>query len=73
MNVEPYYYGGSTAPTGWTCSNCGSWVANGVTHICTWNLGTYSPPVRLTDEEIERIARKVAELLRTKKANYVTN
>lgn len=61
---------GGTVPNGWTCSNCGAWVANATTHTCLWrwpSAVTYSPPTRLTDDEIERIAQRVAELIKPKR------
>lgn len=65
-NIE---YWPTTQPQGWTCGNCGSWVSVGTTHTCTYSWGQnsgWSPPIRLTDEEIDRIAKRVAELLDTK-------
>lgn len=51
---------------GWSCYRCGAWVMNGVTHSC-WTSTSYPTTViqrgALTDEEIERIAKRVAELL----------
>lgn len=48
---------------GWTCTYCGQWVANTASHTCQW-YWSYGQQTRLTDEDIERIARKLAELLR---------
>lgn len=60
---------------GYSCNNCGMWVYPGTTHSCTFRIGVSEPPFRpyptttivgpfrLTDEEIERIAKRVAELL----------
>ncbi len=53
---------------GWRCGNCNMWVVNGDTHTCTWQLAGSTAPLRLTDDEVERIARRVAELLGTKQA-----
>lgn len=61
-----------TAPTGWMCYSCGNWVPNGVTHSCTYivppttvpaarSVGPFS--LSLSDADIERIARRVVELL----------
>jgi len=59
----------------WTCAGCSQRIAHGTTHVCP-SLGSYTtPPVThsrnerspvittLSDEDIERIARKLAAVL----------
>lgn len=57
---------------GWTCYRCGTWVPNGTTHSC-FTTSTYPTTIvqrgTLTDDEIERIARRVVELLGTRLAH----
>lgn len=59
---------------GYSCNGCGMWVYPGTTHSCVWRIGVSDHPFRplpvttivatqLTDEDIERIAKRVAELL----------
>jgi hypothetical protein len=57
-------YGGSTVSMqGWQCG-CGAWVPNGVTHQCQSEPRWVNLPMpRLSDEDVERIARRVVELL----------
>ena len=65
MSVSPYTT--TTTPSGWTCYTCGNWVPNGVTHACTSAVPSYVGPAngiyRLSDADIERIAKRVVELL----------
>ena len=69
----PYTTTTGTAPTGgWTCYSCGNWVPNGVTHQCTTALRvqpTYTFTPSLSDADIERIARRVVELLKSESAS----
>lgn len=47
---------------GYTCSSCGMWVYYNTTHNCQWTW-PYPQPARLTDDEIEKIAKRVVQLL----------
>lgn len=70
-NIEHYpstTYPSTTAPPGWQCG-CGAWVPNGITHTCWTRPATATPflPPRLSDEDVDRIARRVVELLDQRK------
>lgn len=50
-------------PLGWTCQNCGAFVANGVTHICTWRIGTnHGTPAMFRDPIEAKLDRIIALL-----------
>lgn len=55
----------SPSANGWTCQNCGAFVPNGVTHTCTWRIGTnHGTPATFRDPIEAKLDRIIALLER---------